>query len=245
MDYNKAINAFENYIQNYDLNDHKIKLKHKHTYQVAEISELLATSLNLSEEDIELAKLIGLLHDIGRFEQAKRFDNFKDKDFDHALYGVKILFEDNLIRDFITSNKHDEIIYNAVKHHNKMSIPNNLDERTLMFCKIIRDADKIDIFRVMSTEYEKNLIEDIKDEIIDYFESERQVDYNLIDNKSEKIILDFALVYDINYKQSFKILNDKNYLEDFISCINVSEDNREIFEKIVNKVRKVMEENLC
>lgn len=245
MDYNKAINTFENYIKNYDLNNHKIKLKYKHTYQVAEISELLATSLNLSEEDIKLAKLIGLLHDIGRFEQARRFDNFKDKDFGHADYGVKILFEDNLIRDFITSNKYDKIIYNAVKYHNKISIPNNLDEKILMFCKIIRDADKIDIFRVMSTEYEKNLIENIKTEIVNSFDSERPVDYNLIDNKSEKIILDFALIFDINYKESFKILKYKNYLEDFIDSINVSGNNKYLFNKIVDKVRKVMEEKIC
>lgn len=245
MDNSRAITAFENYIKNYDLNDKKIRLKHKHTYQVAEISELLAKSLNLSEEDIELTKLIGLLHDIGRFEQAKRFDSFKDKDFDHAEYGVKILFEDNLIRNFITPNKYDEIIYNAIKHHNKISIPNNLDERTLMFCKIIRDADKIDIFRVLSTEIKKNFVESINGEIINDFRLNKTIKYDLVNNRTEKIILDFALVYDINYKQSFKILKDKNYLEDFINCINVSDNNKEIFEEISNKVRKVMEENLC
>ena len=245
MDYNKAIEEFEKFIKNYYLNNVKIKLKHKHTYQVAEISELLATSLNLSDEDVLLAKIIGLLHDIGRFEQIKRFDSFKDKNFDHGDYGVKILFEDKLIRNFISIDEYDEIIYNAIKYHNKLEIPNNLDERIIMFCKIIRDADKIDIFRVLSTEYEENLTENIKTQIISAFNEEKTISHDLIDNKSEKIILDFALVFDINYKESFKILDDKNYLEDFINCINVSEDNKELFETVKNKVRRVMEENLC
>jgi len=245
MDYNKASIAFENYIKKYDLKNDKIKLKYKHTYQVAQISELLVKSLNLSNEDIELAKIIGLLHDIGRFEQIKRFDNFKDKNFDHADYGIKILFEDNLIKKFVLENKYDEIIYNAIKHHNKISIPNNLDERTSMFCKIIRDADKIDIYRVLSREYEENFIETIDNKIINNFRLNKVINHDLINNRTEKIILDFALIFDINYKQSFKILKDKNYLEDFINCINVSDNNKNIFEEIVNSVRKVMEENLC
>jgi len=114
-----------------------------------------------------------------------------------------------------------------------------------MFCKIIRDADKIDIYRVLSREYEENFIETIDNKIINNFRLNKVINHDLINNRTEKIILDFALIFDINYKQSFKILKDKNYLEDFINCINVSDNNKNIFEEIVNSVRKVMEENLC
>ena len=48
-----------------------------------------------------------LLHDIGRFKQIKLYDNFIDnmENNDHADYGVKILFEENLIRKFIEDDK--------------------------------------------------------------------------------------------------------------------------------------------
>ena len=74
---------------------------------MAELSKHLYsdTMLNLSEEDILLAELIGLLHDIGRFEQIKNYHTFLDKEsIDHAEYGNKILFEDDLIRNFITED---------------------------------------------------------------------------------------------------------------------------------------------
>ena len=111
IDIQKAKNIFKQYISNYNPEDEKIKLKITHIERVAEISKDIAESLNLSKEDIKLAELIGLLHDIGRFEQAKRYNTFVDKDsINHGEYGVKILFEDGLIREFITTDKYDRIL---------------------------------------------------------------------------------------------------------------------------------------
>ena len=114
IDLDKAKKEFEKYVKPYDIQNAKISRKIAHSYRVVEVSEQIAKSLNLTEEDIELAKLIGLLHDIGRFEQIRIYDTFSDKDsIDHANLGVKILFEDGLIRNFIEENKYDEIIYKA------------------------------------------------------------------------------------------------------------------------------------
>ena len=85
IDFNKAIQAFQEYLQNYDVNNGMILLKIKHTYGVISLSEYIAKDLNLSEEDIELAKLIALLHDIGRFKP-NRF---------HGLTGYEISMENN------------------------------------------------------------------------------------------------------------------------------------------------------
>ena len=81
--------ALENYIKNYDMTDQDIKYKYNHSYRVMKKSEYLSNKLNLSKTDKELAKIIGLYHDIGRFEQDKRYDSFNDKKtFDHGDYGV-------------------------------------------------------------------------------------------------------------------------------------------------------------
>ena len=111
IDLNKAKSAFKHYISQFDLADDKINRKIIHTYKVVECAKHIAENLKLSQEDIELAQLIGLLHDIGRFEQAKRFDDFRDAyTIDHAELGVQILFKENLIRNFIQEAQYDEMI---------------------------------------------------------------------------------------------------------------------------------------
>ena len=153
IDFIKAQKEFKDYLNNYDLNDGKIQLKVRHTYGVVSLSEYIAKKLNLSEEDVELAKLIALLHDIARFEQTKKFGDFRDyKNVDHADLAIKILFENNLIRNFIEVNTYDSIILKAIKNHNKLQIEDGLNERELLHAKIIRDADKTDNFRVTAND---------------------------------------------------------------------------------------------
>ena len=117
MDYYKE---FDDYVSNYDLNDINIKLKYNHSYRVCKLSEKYAKELGYSKEDIELASLIGLLHDIGRFEQLKVFHTYNDKNsIDHAEYGIKVLFEDGLINKFWNKKEDYDLIKFAIKNHNK------------------------------------------------------------------------------------------------------------------------------
>ena len=95
-----VINAFAEYVRNYDPSDEKIKLKIDHTYRVAGLCQRIAESLGLSEPDVDIAWLLGMLHDIGRFEQLKEFNSFDDSNIDHADLGVKILFEEGYIKSF-------------------------------------------------------------------------------------------------------------------------------------------------
>ena len=91
MDYNRAKEVFEQYLDGYDRENDKVRLKIIHTYGVVDQSTELAKRLKLSAEDTDLARLIALLHDIGRFEQLKRFDSFLPDTMDHAAYGVHVL----------------------------------------------------------------------------------------------------------------------------------------------------------
>ena len=79
IDLNKAKNVFFEYIKNYDETESNISVKKYHSLRVMENAIAIAKDLKLSQEDIELAGLIGLLHDTARFEQWKRFNNFSDK----------------------------------------------------------------------------------------------------------------------------------------------------------------------
>lgn len=178
IDRNRALRRFQEYTDAYDTSDEKIALKIKHTYRVAGLCEQIARSEKRSEEEQALAWLLGMLHDIGRFEQLRRYDTFSDADsVDHAQLGAEILFgnadggdraassenEDSgdgaasaenaggssgLIREFIDDASEDSLIETAVRVHSAYRVPEGLDKRTELFCHMLRDADKIDILRV-------------------------------------------------------------------------------------------------
>lgn len=153
MNRTKATEAFDAYVSNYDPDNPLIHLKVIHSYKVAEIAERIARSLN-NEELVDFAWLLGLLHDIGRFEQARRYNTFVDsQSVDHAELGADILFKEDLIDRFPTETLPDgwrQTAETAIRQHNKLAIAEGLDERTKMFSEILRDADKVDIFRVLS-----------------------------------------------------------------------------------------------
>ncbi|MFQ7536605.1 MAG: HD domain-containing protein [Clostridium sp.] len=76
IDIKRARQQFQNYVGAYDIRDERIALKIVHSYKVAEIAKELAVHQSCSQEDVELAELIGLLHDIGRFEQLQHMVHF-------------------------------------------------------------------------------------------------------------------------------------------------------------------------
>ena len=111
--YNSALKYFKNFIKNnFDIKDNKVAHKVKHTYRVVDITKHICERLNLDETNKDLAMAIALLHDIGRFPQAKEMKSFREEivNFDHAALGVKLLFEQNEIRKITKDTSYDEII---------------------------------------------------------------------------------------------------------------------------------------
>lgn len=107
----KAKKVFDEYVKMYDSDNEMIKLKIDHTYRVSKLCEKIAFSLGFNKNDIDIAWLLGLLHDIGRFEQVKRYGTFNDAlSIDHAVLGVDILFNENKIRDFVEDDSEDQLI---------------------------------------------------------------------------------------------------------------------------------------
>ena len=235
MDFELAEKSFQEYLKNYDINDGSIALKIKHTYEVVKKSEYIANGLRLDKENIELAKIIALLHDIGRFEQIKEFGEFNDKKIEHAEFGVKVLFDNSLIRKFIDEDKYDNIIYKAIYNHNKYKIEENLNEKELLQCKIIRDADKLDNFRVK----EKDKLEDMFPKIY----NEKTINYETISEKvyedfmqhkcikleDRKTIIDYwvcviAFIFDLNFNISLQYVKENNYIDILVNRIEYKND---------------------
>ena len=159
IDRDRARAAFKSYTDAYDATNPRIALKIEHTYHVAEACDAVAREQGWSSEDINLAWLCGLLHDMGRFEQLRRWDTFKDAEsMSHAALGIEVLFGENpadapavtSIRDFIDDPAEDELIRASIAYHSDFRLPAQLDVRTRSFCDIVRDGDKIDIMRTIA-----------------------------------------------------------------------------------------------
>ena len=71
LDRESVNKRFADYTDNYNSSDPKIKLKIDHTYRVADLCERIAMTAPGADKD--LAWLSGMLHDIGRFEQVRRY----------------------------------------------------------------------------------------------------------------------------------------------------------------------------
>lgn len=221
IDMIEAKKAFKEYVKKYNPEDEKIKIKIVHIEKVAENSKRIAQNLGLSQEDVELAELIGLLHDIGRFEQVRLYHTFVDKDsINHGKYGAKILFEDGLIRNFIKDNKFDKIIKLAIVNHNRADIEEGLTERERLHAKIIRDADKTDIFRILISGDKKAIWEKadlsddkISDEIYREFVEDKRINYKERKTSADILVSHFNYVYDLNFPETRKIIRDNKYID--------------------------------
>lgn len=251
IDILKAKQTFKEYVKNYNPEDEKVKLKISHIERVSQIAREIAEEQNLSQEDIELAELIGLLHDIGRFEQIKQYNTFVDKDsINHGEYGVQILFEKGLIREFIKSDKFDEIIKLAILNHNRAKIEKGLTKREFLHAQIIRDADKTDIFYVLTVEEKKAIWESsdlsndtLTDEIYREFMEDRVMNYQKRKTSVDILVSHFAFVYDLNFKYSLKILKENNYLDKIYNrFVFNNKETKERMEKIYKTAKKYIKE---
>jgi putative nucleotidyltransferase with HDIG domain len=255
IDIKKATMAFSEYVKPYDVTNGKIALKIKHTYKTVDVAKKIAEDLKLSEEDVLLAQLIGLLHDIGRFEQLRIYDTFRDSvSVDHANLGVKILFEDGLIRNFIEETKYDDIIYKAIKNHNKFVIEDGLNEQELLQARIVRDADKTDIFRVAVDDIEENrnvlynyeevAKQFVSPEIMQSFSQYKQANRDLYTREIDDYINIISFLFDYNFTTGLKIIKENNYIERVMRPICICEETKEQMEEIIEIANRYIEERL-
>ena len=227
------LKEFDNYVSNYDVSDKDIKLKYDHSIRVMKLMEKYSKILSFNDYDIHLAAIIGLLHDIGRFEQLRIYHTYDDdKSIDHAEYGAKILFDDKLIEKFWDNKEDYELIKFSIRNHNKFEIEKITDNRILKFAKLIRDIDKMDIIYLMGNLYKYETTSDeiskkVKEDILNHKQAKKED----IKNKNDELALCFSFAFDINFDECinefkenldsfYKSLNDDKFKEIYLCVIN-------------------------
>jgi HD superfamily phosphodiesterase len=198
----------------------------------------IALNLSLSIEEIKLLELIGLLHDIGRFEQVRQFDTFNDAiSVNHGILGIKMLFEHQLIRKFINDTKYDEIIKQVILNHNVNSITISSNEKINLYSKILRDADKLDIlYLIAKKQVEYNFVNyNINPEIKNSILNKAPAKITSIRSGIDELFVHLCYLYDINFNYSIKILKRKKYINKIERNLKIKDKNIKMFFQIIKK----------
>lgn len=226
------------------------EIKKGHSSRVAELSVWLATKLEFSVEEQKLAFFIGLFHDIGRFKQLIEFNTFHDaKSVDHAEYSIQVLTDENVLEKFGVEN--EDVVFTAIRYHNKLKLSEKLPEQELKFAKLIRDADKMDILKVLTDYYSNRKTtpnhtltwELPKGTAVSKLVSKEILAGKLVSKENvvseiDVKIMQMSWVYDINFRATFEFLLKKRFLETIYNTLPKTDLVIEIYRKV-----KVFSEN--
>jgi putative nucleotidyltransferase with HDIG domain len=229
--------AFLQYVDSFPVNDEGIRdhfqIKKKHTYRVVHEIKSIALQSGLSGRETELARIIALFHDIGRFEQFMRYRTFNDDiSENHAEIAIRVIREQHFLSAF--EDRIVKIISAAIENHNIPMLPEISDPEVLLFSRLLRDADKLDIWRLT---LDQNVAFTIRNEKEPDFYRVPQIILNRI-REGRVVLLQFAesmndfrmlrlsWIFDMNFPATFAIL-----------------ENKGIIDKILNKIPEFPEKN--
>ncbi len=216
-------------------------LKEEHTLQVCNEMIKLAEQLGLNTNERRLAEIIALFHDIGRFEQFARYNTFLDKQSEnHAELGIKILGNYGVIDQFKDTTQN--LIFRTIRYHNRAVLPPDETETCLFYSKLLRDADKLDIWRVVTDYYHRGngkrngAIEldlpdtpGISDEVYRDLLNKKIVNLHHMKNLNDFKLLQVGWVFDLNFAATFRAVRSRGYLEKIREVLPESEKINSIF----------------
>ena len=240
IDIEKIKKNFKIHAEKYDMNDIAIIRKFYHSYRVMDFCMLLAKYNNFNDDDTNIAMLVGLLHDYSRFEQWTNYKTYSDiKSIDHGDLAVERLFKDREILNYCKNIEYYDEIYDAIKYHNKYSYPEYLSEHNKLLCKIIRDADKLDIFYLLGINKELIPEDDgaISDKVKETFYSNKAISRLDCKNKNDDILLDIAMIFDLHFNYSLKYIKEMKLIDKIYENI----ENKAMFKPYFDYINKYIE----
>ncbi|RZB28817.1 MAG: hypothetical protein AEth_01819 [Candidatus Argoarchaeum ethanivorans] len=247
---------FRTYVKSFYTKDPKtqenIRLKEEHTLRVCKEILQLGKALNLNNDALRLAEIIALFHDIGRFEQFTIYGTFNDRvSENHATLGLKVLKATNILCRLTKAEQ--TIICNAVKYHNARKVPDSVDKLSGLHSKLIRDADKLDIWHVVTTYYTERhrhrnpaLELELPDtpgysrSFIDDILNNRVSNSHDLKTFNDMKLLQLGWIFDINFAPTFFYIRERRIIEKIITALPDTEDIR----KIQNHLKAYLEKRV-
>lgn len=228
-----------------------LRRKQEHTRRICGEMLYLAKELGLDAGASRLAEAIALLHDTGRFSQFVKYRTYNDaKSTNHSLIALDEIRKANALTEL--DSREREIIEKAIFWHGEKELPADLDGQCLRYARMIRDADKIDIFYSVTSfyvDYARNpdkvrLIEiEVEDRPEDYTQSiveqilrGENIDYRDLNTWNDMKLLQLAWVYDINFVPMLKRIKQRRYVETILEYLPKDERMAKVREKILGYI---------
>ncbi len=204
--------------------DRPITLKEKHTTRVCQDITMLGRELKLSAQDMLLAETMALFHDIGRFKQYAAYRTFNDRASEnHAILGLQQLTSRSVLAALTREEK--RLVIRAIEYHNAIALPENENGKTLFFMRLLRDADKLDIWRVFVDYYQerdKKLNATVElglpdnptysQKIIEPFHKRQTARMEDLKTLNDFKLLQISWVFDLNLIPSFQAVQRRKYI---------------------------------
>ncbi len=236
---------FDGYVQSFKTGDddrqQNIILKEEHTRRVCNEIATIGRQLGLVESELLLADVIARLHDIGRFAQYARYGTFVDRDSEnHAELGLTILNQHGILRRFEEPVR--DLIVRAIRYHNRAVLPSEESADDLFFARLLRDADKLDIWRVVIEYYHRkngdrnHVLElglpdtpGVSEAVCHDLQERRIVDIIHVKNLNDFKLLQLGWIFDINFAPTFRCIRGRRYLEMIRAVLPESEQIDAVF----------------
>jgi len=231
-----------------------LHLKLEHSKKVSVVAECLAKEMSWNAEDTAAAEILGLLHDTGRFYQFSTYGTFNDAlSLNHGELGFRVVDESGILNGL--KSKHRQAILDGIHYHNGREIPRGLTEFSEKFVKLIRDADKLDIYRVISdTVKNKSLADRLKkamkldpDGPVSESAVKDILQKKTVSNENLKSLPDFYLmllswIFDFNYRESVKKISAGKFYEEFIALLPGAEKTGFAAETVMARMNSILAE---
>ena len=240
---------FDDYVAGLYGNDEfvnaNLQLKEQHSLRTCEEMLYLADELDLSGNQKRLSEAIALFHDIGRFKQFVKYRTYNDtRSINHCLLGLEVLDETKVLER--VERKEKQLIEKAIEYHGVKELPKDLDGECLLFAKLIRDADKLDIFYVVTEYYKQHRLNpqefmlevELPDEpgyseqVVDRILDGQKIDYNMLQTWNDMKLCQLGWVYDVNFTTTLKRIKQRRFLEKIVDFLPKTEDVEKVKKKI-------------
>lgn len=220
-----------------------LELKAEHSRRVAEEARALSSALSWPQPKQHAAEALGFLHDVGRFPQLAEHGTFSDADsFDHGKRGAAVVRQGNWLADL--SDAESKVVLIGIRHHNARTIPADIPAGSLPLLRLVRDADKLDIFRVILASVERDGFRDLPSmlphvtldreptpEVIAEVESRRSAALGRIKTLGDLLLLQTSWVYDVNYRATFRCIQSRDILSRILAHLDGNPDIHAIVEE--------------
>lgn len=249
IEYNTLERLFESYTSQYVTqaeDPEPFQVKIDHTANVCENMKILVRSQSWSDEGRYTALAAALLHDIGRFPQYKKYGTFSDAQSEnHGSLGVGVI--KNLCILSGLEKKEQQKIIRAVALHNAFCLPRNLNAGTRELVKLVRDADKLDIYRVMTELYKgivpgrtsfitHHLLDDgcVSPSLVQDIENRQLIDVRNVETLNDMKLLQISWIFDLNFPASLNLVQQRGYIETILSAMPQSGDLNRVAKAIAD-----------